>query len=222
MKTARYERSYTKEADLLKAYRKAQNRAEYLSDVDDKLLSYGNVIAFCAASKKCLQKESTKRNQILFWTYHHIGDLFLKKNLERFEPSNNAFALEAYQNALELSKTTGEQTDTLKKMRDVYLLLEDENGYFQTSAEMARLVDDALKAQAFLELAQNATSAKQEAYFLEQALKFVNKEDISFLQKCRQTVVLCERLYEIYQKIGDFNKALEFKNIEQQTERLIN
>lgn len=214
-------RSYLKESDLLKIYRKADNRAKSFSDIDEKLLSYGEVVSACATSKKCANESSIKRNQVLFWTYHHIGDLFLKKNLDHFEQNNNILALEAYQNALEFSKTNIEQTDTLKKMRDIYLSLEDEDSYFRTSSEMARLVDDALKAQTFLELAQSATSAEKEAYFLEQALKFVNKEDLSFLQKCKQKLVLCERLFEIYQKIGEFNKASQIKALQKQTQKFL-
>jgi len=217
----RQARPYQKDVDLLKVYRQAFESAKYFSDTDDKLWGYSKVIDYCAKSKKCSDTQSKKRDQILFWTYNNIGDLFLQKNLDSFDFDNLNHALFAYQNALELSKDRENQTDVLKKMRDIYLVLEDKEGYFQTSSQMARLVDETLKAEMFMSLAEEANTKEAEAYFLEQALLFVDKENISFLQKCRHTLTLCDRLLKIYQKIGKRAEAIRIKQMKEQTQTLL-
>ena len=221
LKNSSKQRSDFNQSDLLKIYRVANERSKYLSEIDDKLLSYGNVVQFCANSKKCAQQNSIKRNQILFWTYNQMGDLFMQKNLDTFEPQNYTLALEAYRNALEFSKQDEDQNEVLKKMRDIYLVLEDENGFFQTSNQMAQLLDDTLKAENFLKLADEASNKYQEAYFLEQALRFVKKENISLLEKCKDTLSLCARLLKIYKKVGLKTQAERIEVVKQQTQKII-
>ena len=194
--------TYKTDSDLLKTFRRADAAAKYLQDTDEKLLSYHSVLEICANSKKCLDSESIKKNQILFWTYARIGDLFLQKNLDSFETKNKINALNAYQNALEFSNNEDEQFEILEKIRDLYRDLEDAESLFKTSAQMALVVDDALKIQTFLRLARESPNQKQEAYFLEQALQFVTNEKIAFLRKCKDTLAICARLLEIYQTAG--------------------
>ena len=67
---------------------------------------------------------------------------------------------------------------------------------------MVELLDDALKIETFLGLADEASNKREEAYFLEQALRFVSDEKISVLKKCKNTMIICERLLEIYEKAG--------------------
>lgn len=194
--------SFQKESDLVKVYRQADARAKYLNDTDEKLLNYHQVVDFCLRSKKCLENESVKKNQILFWTYKHIGDLFLQKNIDMFEKSNGINALNAYQKALEFSKDEDETLDVLMKIRDIYRDFEDKNGVIESEVKMTELLDDAFKIEMLLRLADEASSRKEEIYFLEEALKYVSFEKISILKKCKNTLAICERLLEIYQKAG--------------------
>jgi len=213
---------YNKDSDLLKVYKRADEAAKYFSEVDDKLFSYHNVLDFCASSKKCIQDESTKKKQILFWTYNNIGNLFLQKNSYSFDFQNMTHAIEAYQNALIFSNTSENQTEILRKIRDIYHALEDEDGYFKTSSKLADLVDDTLKMQIFLNLANVARSKTEEAYFLEKALSFVSKEDVSFLTKCQNTLNLCSKLLDIYESTGKRLDVVRIKSIQEKTQNQIN
>lgn len=193
-------RSFQKESDLLKVYREADARAKYLNDTDEKLLSFNKVIDFCSNSEKCLENRGVKKNQILFWTYKRIGDLFLQKNADAFERQNNFNALAAYQKALEFSNAEDETLNILMKIRDIYADLEDKNGIMQSRVEITAILDDAFKIEMLLDLANKSESRKEEIYFLEQALKFASKEKISVLKKCKNTLVICDRLLAIYEK----------------------
>lgn len=195
-------RTFRRESDLLKVYREADARARYLIDADEKLLNYHKVIDFCLNDEKCLQNESVKKNQVLFWTYKHIGDLFLEKKSDDFENNNMLNALSAYQKALEFAKNEGETLPLLMKIRAIYQDLSDKNMSLQSTMNMTEILDDALKIETLLGLADEASNKKEEAYFLEQALKYVSNEKISVLKKCKNTMIICERLLEIYEKAG--------------------
>ena len=208
-------------SDLLRAYRFANAHAQHVHDTDEKLFAYHNVLMFCANSKQCLENESIKKKQILFWTYLHMGDLFLQKNLDVFEQSNQTNALEAYQKALEFTDDEREQLAILTKIRDIYRNLQDGNKAFQTSVQMAKLLDDALKIETFLNLANEATSKKEEIYFLEQALQFVTQEKIATLKKCEHTLTICARLLKIYEKAGLKADLARIQTIKKETENIM-
>lgn len=214
--------TYKKESDLLKRYKAANERAKYFSDIDDKLLEYNNVINFCAASKNCSRKNSLKRNQILLWTYENIADLFLQKNLNNFQTNNQLYALEYFENALSFARKDNEKIKILKKMRDIYQILSDQNGYYKISEELIKLIDDALKVDYFLELADLASNKTEEIFFLEQALKLVTPNKISKLKECEKTLIVCSRLLEIYEKADQKADILRIKNIKEETRKLIN
>lgn len=215
-------RVYSQESDLLKTYRQAFESAKYLQDIDDKLLSYGNVIRFCAKNNRCAEKQSLKRDQILFWTYNNIGDLFLQKNLNHFEENNFHHALASYQNALEFSNSQNDQIDVLKKIRDIYLSFNNQKKADETSLKLAKYVDDALKVEMFLNLADNAQTKSEESYFLEQALNYVSNEKVSFLKQCQNKLYICARLLEIYQKAQLKNDILRIEDIKKQTLKNLN
>ena len=126
----------------------------------------------------------------------------MEKNIAAFDVTNTINALNAYHKALEFSKKDDETLNVLMKIRDIYVDLEDKNGMVQSSVEMVEILDDAFKIEMLLGLADEATNQKEEIYFLEQALKFASEEKISVLKKCRNTMIICERLLEIYQKAG--------------------
>ena len=214
--------THRNESALIKKYRQAFEASKHLSSIDDKLLGYDNVIRFCARHKSCLEKQSVKRNQVLFWTYNNIGDLFLQKNLDHFEMLNFQNALSSYQNALEFSKDDEDQVEVLKKIRDIYDALGDENAAKGVSKEISEYIDDALKIDMFLHLANTSSNKTEESYFLEQALKYISDEKISFLKKCRGKLYICERLLQIYQKALQHSDTLRIEKIRNETKQLLN
>lgn len=214
-------RPFQREADLLKVYREADARAKYLNDTDEKILDYHKVIDFCLNSEKCLENESVKKNLVLLWTYKHIGDLFLEKNSDDFEKNNMLNALSAYQKALEFAKEENETLALLTKIRSVYQDLTDKNMSLQSTMNMVEILDDALKIETLLGLADEASNKREEAYFLEQALRFVSDEKISVLKKCRNTMIICERLLEIYEKVGLKTEAGRIALLKEQADKML-
>ena len=215
-------KSFKKESDLLKKYREASERAKYLADIDDKLLTYNEVINFCADSKKCAKTDTVKRNQILFWTYNQLGDLFLQKNNGDLMQNRYTYSLQYFQNALSFARTDEEEREVLKKMLDVYKTLDDEYNYKKTYEALALVSDDAFRRQAFLALAKSATDLYQEAYYLEKALNHINKENITLLEKCKNNLDICARLLEIYQTLGNYKDEARIREIKEQANMILN
>ena len=215
-------RVFHKESDLLKKYREAYERAKYLSDIDSKLLSYNEVINFCADSKKCSKTDSLKRNQVLFWTYNQLGDLFLQKQNDDFLDNHYVFALQYFQNALSFSRSEAEEREVLQKIMSVYKSLDDEINYRKTYEALALVSDDAFRRQAFLSLANSAPNLSQEAYYLEKALNYINKENLTLLEKCKDNLDICARLLEIYRLLGYEKDEARIKKIKEQSAEILN
>lgn len=208
-------------SDLLCIYYQADIKAQAMPDISEKISAYQSVLDFCAKSKECLKNQTVKTQQILYWTYLHIGDLFIQKNLDVFEQTNLMHALQAYQNALEFADDNQEQLNVLTKIRDIYHRFDNHNMAVKTSVQMANLVDDALKIDMFLRLADQSVSKEEEVYFLEQALKFVTEEKISTLKQCEHTLEICARLLKIYEKAGQKADMARIYSIQNQAHRIM-
>lgn len=203
---------------LLKVYQKAYDNAQYFHDTNDKLQSFDEVVRFCSDLPECAEDTSLKKSQVLFWTYHQMGDLMVEK---KDQIENRLQALTYYQNALSYAQTNEDMFEILSKIRFIYQDFNDLKNVVETSEKMVRLIDDAFKVEAFLKMASESQNAEQEAYFLEQALKYVSDEKISFLKQCRKTLNICERLLEIYEKVGKQANALHIKELQSKTKRLL-
>ena len=207
-------RPFTSSNDLMKVYRMAYEKAKYMRDIDDKLLAYNEVIDYCSHSKQCQLDDSVKRNQILFWTYNNIGDIFLQKNNEQADAHNYLYAVEYYQNALEFTKNIRDKHHVLEKIAHIYGELQDEAGWRKTHEQMGLIEDDNMKRQAFMELANGTDDLRLQAKYLEHALNFVTEENVSVLEKCKNTLAICARLLEIYQYAKDkknYERILELQ-----------
>ena len=215
-------RPFQSQGDLLKIYRAASERAKYLQDIDDKLLAYNEVISYCANAKQCVQDDSIKRNQILFWTYSNIGDMFLERNARTPMADNYLYAVQYYENALEFSKTESDKHHTLEKLAHVYGELQDEKNWRKTIEQLALLQDTPLKRQAFVELADTTDDIRLQAKYLEYALNFVTEEDVSVLEKCQNTLSICARLLEIYKTTKSTKNYERVRNLQKVTLEMLN
>jgi len=216
------EKPFEKTNDLMKMYRMAYEKAKYLPDIDDKLLAFNEVINYCANSKLCLADDSIKRNQILFWTYNNIGDMFLERNNHEPHADNYIYAVQYFQNALEFGKTSEDKQQTLEKMAHVYGELQDEDGWQRTMEQIALSREDAMKRQSFVALAHETDDVRLQAKYLEYALNFVTKENVSVLEKCRNTLDICARLLDIYSFTRDYKSHERIKNLQKSTLELLN
>lgn len=209
-------------SDLLKIYREAYEKSKYLQDIDDKLLAYNNVISYCADSKRCRTDDSIKRNQILFWTYNNIGDMFLARNNDLPETNNYIYAVQYYRNALEFTDNIREKHSTMEKMSHVYAELQDENGWRHVQEMMALEEDDSMKRQAFVELSKTTDDINLQARYLEKALGFVMDENVSVAAKCQNTLEICQRLAEIYRTTHNTNGYERIRDLQKSTLELLN
>ena len=153
--------------DLLKVYRTAFEKAKYLKDNDEKLLAYNEVINYCADSKLCVEDDTKKRNQVLFWTYNNIGDIFFEKNKEEHLDENYAYALEYYKNAMEFLSYDNERKPILEKIAHIYLELQDEKSWRKTIEQIALSEEDDIKRQSFIGLSETTDDVKLQAQYLE-------------------------------------------------------
>lgn len=215
-------RPFHSDSDLLKVYRAAFERVKYLHDVDDKLLAYNEVISYCANAKQCLSDDSVKRNQILFWTYSNIGDIFLERNARTPMADNYLYAAQYYQNALEFSKTGTDKYATLEKLAHVYGELQDEFNWRKTIEQMALCQDEAYKRQAFVKLADTTDDPYLAAKYLEYALNFVVEENVSTLEKYQNTLSICARLLDIYAASKSKKNYERVKALQKVTLELLN
>lgn len=202
-------------------YRTAYEKVKYLKDIDDKLLAYNEVINYCANSKQCKTDDSIKRNQILFWTYNNIGDMFIERNSDLPTADNYIYAVQYYQNALEFSKTSNDKHNILEKIAHVYGELQDERGWRRAVEQIALMADDNMKRQAFVELAQGTDDIKLQAKYLENALNFVTEENVSVLEKCKNTLNICSNLLEIYQHTKNKKAYERIKTLQKNTLELL-
>lgn len=209
-------------SDLLKMYRAAYEKSKYMQDIDDKLLAYNEVINYCSNSKRCLKDESIKRNQVLFWTYNNIGDMFLDRNSDKLAAENYIYAMQYYQNALEFTRNRRERYNTFEKISHIYHELQDEDGLQKTREQMVMEEDDSMKRQAFMKLAQMTDDTKLQATYLENALNFVVEENVSVATKCKNTLEICQMLLDIYEH-GHNKSAFErIKALQKKTQELLN
>lgn len=212
LKTQR--KPYETAQDLLKVYRAAFEKAKYLKDDDEKLLAFNDVIDYCAKSKTCVEEDTKKRNQVLFWTYNNIGDIFVVKNATESKDENYVYALEYYKNAMEFLSSEIDKKPILEKIAHIYLELKDEKSWRKTLEQIAMSEDDELKRQAFVELSNTTDDTKLKAQYLETALNYITYENVSFLQKCTNTLSICESLLSIYELTGaktDYNRIKELQ-----------
>ncbi len=216
------EKPFHSDTDLLKIYRMASERVKYLRDIDDKLLAYNEVISYCADSKLCIKDETVKRNQILFWTYSNIGDMFIERNTHTPQADNYIYAVQYYENALEFSRSEAEKRATLEKLAHVYGELQDEKSWRKTVEQIALSQDNLYKRQAFVELADTTDDIRLQAKYLEYALDFITAENISILEKCQNTLSICARLLEIYAAAKSKTNYERVKELQKKTLELLN
>lgn len=189
--------------DLLKVYRAAYEKAKYLKDSDEKIFAFNEVINYCAESKLCAEDDTLKRNQVLFWTYNNIGDVFLEKNQVEYTDENYIYALEYFKNAIEFINMPDYKKSVLEKIAHIYSELADEKSWRKTLEQMANLEPEDMKRQAFVELANGTDDIKLQAMYLEKALNYVTYENISVMEKCKNTLDICQRLLAIYTQTND-------------------
>ena len=210
------------EADLLKVYRRAFEKAKFQTEIEDKLLTFNEVIEYCLASKQCVKNNSKKRNQVLFWVYTAIGNMFLQKNAAEPEPSNYLYAVQYFQNALEFTKSTLQKRSILEKMVEIYTALQDEDNRQKTLEELVFMAEDADKSSGFLSLAAKTDNPVLQIKYLENALDFISKQNVSVYQKATDTLQICDHLLSLYHFFEDEPNIQRITDLQEKMHRILN
>lgn len=195
-----------KPASLLGVYRTAFEKASRSDDPDVKISAYGQVVNFCGESRSCRIDESIKRNRVMYWSFNNLGDAFILKNRENngtAREQNYQLAIAYYREALNLARDDAEKINSLKKIAEVYKCLEDAESLSRTEEDIVESLGDEYKRQGYVSLAASREDQGEKSEWLEKALEYVTKEEVSFLTKCRNTLAIGEMLADSYRSRRD-------------------
>ena len=87
---------------------------------------------------------------------------------------------------------------------------------------MALIEDDDMKRQAFVKLADTTDDIKLQSQYLENALNYVIYENISFLEKCKNTLYICDRLLFIFEQTKSTSDYDRIRTLQKNTLSLLN
>lgn len=207
--------------DLKKAYYQARKQAEAMSDTNEKIAAYNNIINYCILQAENHHGKSATPYQILFCIYNHIGDIFMAKNVKHPHQQNYLRALQYYCDSLAYALNRSEQHHALEKIARIYAEIQDEENFCKTKEQIALLEEKCMKRQAFTELAKQTYNLKLQTEYLEYALTFVMSENISALEKSKNILDICSHLLRIYKRTKNNKCYRRIKELEQTTRELL-
>ena len=85
---------------------------------------------------------------------------------------------------------------------------------------MVHSLGDEYKRLGYMRLAQNNRENPKTAEWLEKALAYVTREEVSFLGKCQNTLSICKMLAQSYKDAGDKANARRIGRLLHNTARL--
>ena len=110
----------------------------------------------------------------------------------------------------------------MEKIAFIYGELQDDMSRQKTLEQIVMVEPDSMKRQAFVELAKVTDDVKLQAKYLENALNYVTYENVSVLEKCKNTLDICAWLLEIYEHIPKSNSDYErIKTLQKNTISLL-
>lgn len=191
--------------DLLRVYRKAFERASGNKNPDVKIDAFSEVVNYCDSSQACRIDDSIKRNMVMFWTYNNLGDAWVAKTYQNPTEKNINFsqALDCYREAVRAARDNAEKINSLQRIASIYRHIEDHENLAKTREQIVEALSDEYKRLGYMRLVQTGADSTKNTEWLEQALNYVTKEEVSFLNKCQNTLTICDQLAKNYRKLGD-------------------
>ena len=192
-------------SDILRVYRGAFDEASGSQNPDVKIRAFNQVVDFCASSDCCQTDNSIKRNKVMYWTYNGLGDAWVAKTRQNPSKRTNALrrAIGWYRDAVNVARDAAEKIDSLQRIAAVYKQIEDGENLNKTRESIVHSLSDEYKRLGYMQLAQNNLKNPKITEWLEKALAYVTKEEVSFLGKCQNTLSICKMLAESYKEAGD-------------------
>lgn len=196
-----------KTTDILHLYKLANDKANETGNYDTKIDAYDDVVNFCNSSEGCRIDDNTKRKMVMYWSYCNIGEAWEKKNLEGsgfdYDNQNYIKALKYYNAAFQESRDDLERVGALNKTAFVYKAMGKIDNWITTREQIINYMEDDYKWQAYMDLAEEIHDDDKSVIIWEKALFYVTKEEVSVLIKCKNTLMICEVLKDIYQNKND-------------------
>lgn len=200
-------KSFQTPGDLLKIYKEAFEAAGQDFNPDIRIKAYDKVINYCSGSEACLIDSSVKRNMVLYWTYNNLGDAWLQRGKQSESATEDGHnyrnAISYYREAVTVAVDRDEKVISLRKIASIYKHIGDVENLRKVGEEIVDHLDDEHKRMSYMKLADIWKGTYKNTKFLEKALDFVNKEDVSLLDKCQNTLQICEMLLNNYKEIDD-------------------
>ncbi len=206
---------------ILQAYYTALEESQKTNDYGKKVRAYNSVIGYCSNDTSCLNDNSRKRDMILYWTYNNLGDIFMEKARVQNAKGAYADAAESYQRALNFSRNSEEKIATMQKMSRLYSESGDFENFYNVQDVLIETYPPEDKREAYERLADNGTTLGKKIYFFEKALDSIKAEKTSALDRCHQTIILCEKLSPLYAWQKDYANLARIEELKQNTKTLI-
>lgn len=206
-----------KTTDILHLYKLANDKANGAADLDIRIQAYDSVVNFCANSDACRVDDGTKRKMVMYWSYCNIGEAWEKKNLEDsgfdYDSQNYIKALKYYNAAFQVARDDLERVGALNKMAFVYKKMDEIDKWIMTREQIIEYMEDDYKWQAYMDLAEEIRDDGRSVIVWEKALLYVTKEEVSVLLKCKNTLMICGILKDIYQRQNNLAKAKKINEL---------
>ena len=208
--------------DILRVYRGAFDEAAESGNPDVKIRAFSQVVDFCASSGLCRTDDSIKRNKVMYWTYNNLGDAWVAKTYQNPSEKNDALrkAVGCYREAVNVARDEAEKINSLQRIAAIYKQIGDVGNLNKTREAIVHSLGDEYKRLGYMRLAQNNRENPKTAEWLEKALAYVTREEVSFLGKCQNTLSICKMLAQSYKDAGDKANARRIGRLLHKTARL--
>lgn len=211
--------------DVLQAYREATDAAaKAAGNPDAEIAAYRKVIKLGSKRRQIAADEQLKHNMIMYWSYNNVADALLSKSfknavegddLERYKES-----LKYYKLGLKFARDNLEKISVLNRMADSYKHLGDEEHLLQVKQKVIANLKAEDKRRAYNELADSLTKTKLSAKMYEEALNYINDEKVTLNEKCDNTLRICNRLLQLYDRNEDRKNYQRIIRLKGNTENL--
>ena len=161
-------------------------------------------------------------------TVRHYVDQLRRKVLEPLhevygvDVSDDALrkAVGCYREAVNVARDEAEKINSLQRIAAIYKQIGDVGNLNKTREAIVHSLGDEYKRLGYMRLAQNNRENPKTAEWLEKALAYVTREEVSFLGKCQNTLSICKMLAQSYKDAGDKANARRIGRLLHKTARL--
>lgn len=195
--------------NIMQVYRQANVEIDDVNDLEQIIQASQKVVSYCNNSSDCVNDVSHKKNQLLFWSYISMAKAHISQNEPnsgyKFSQKNYTVAMRYFEEALLLAVGNSSKIEVLHQIAELYSKLGREADYFKIKDEEISYLDDSLKRKAYFELEEKVEDENHKIALMEKALDFVALEDVAFLTKCNNVLVIGDYLEGIYRNREDMD-----------------